>query len=67
MNQIKRGARISLDVSMRWDKTPEFATITAWHKSWGHDTATRPVGYHPVRFDDGGIVLMHESRFKVVQ
>ena len=22
-------------------------------------------GYHPVKFDDGGILMVHESRFKV--
>jgi hypothetical protein len=41
---------------------PERAKIARRTRKMGE----LPTGYHPVRFADGGSLLVHESRFRVI-
>jgi hypothetical protein len=41
---------------------PERAKITRRTREMGE----LPEGYHPVRFEDGGRLLVHESGFRVI-
>ena len=43
---------------------PEMATVIRWRKCSGPREAIP--GYHAVKFSDGGILLVHENRFRVI-
>jgi hypothetical protein len=55
---LKRGTRVAF-IGFDSD-ADDFGTVTAWHPSWGN--VDKPTGYVPVRFDCGGIVLVHSTR-----
>ena len=64
---MKPGTRIQFErlADLSGRKVTETATIRRWTKVMG----TRddlPAGYHPVRFEDGGSLMMHESNFTVL-
>lgn len=51
--------------TMSGEETWERAKIMRWNKSNGpRDSLT--AGWHPVRFADGGSMMIHESRMRVV-
>lgn len=52
--RLKRGTRVAFD-----GNPDDIGTVTSWHPSWGN--TDKPVGYVPVRFDNG-IALFHVSR-----
>jgi hypothetical protein len=51
---------IGLDFAPVWYP----AKIGRWHSSFRG--IEKPDGYHPVTYDDGGKLLVHESSFRVV-
>ena len=51
---------IGLDFAPVWYP----AKIGRWHSSFRG--SEKPDGYHPVTYDDGGKLLVHESSFRVV-
>lgn len=57
---IKRGTKVIVDGA-----APESARITNWHPTYGKREEIP--GYHPVKFDaDGAILMVHESRLTVM-
>lgn len=50
--------------------SPEKATIARWRKAYddggGPNMVRGNPGWHAVKFDDGGILMTHESRFRVI-
>ena len=58
-SHIKCGARVFFD-----GRENDAGYVTRWHASYGPRDAVP--GYVPVRFDDGGRVLVHESRLFMV-
>lgn len=60
---IKQGTRIQVS---GWD--------AAFNETWENARIARttprmkpiPDGFHPVKFDDGGVLMVHESRFRIV-
>lgn len=61
--KIKAGTRIEVrgfDFAMndRWEPA-RIARTMAYMQPL-------PAGYHPVKFSDGGVLLVHENRFRVV-
>lgn len=64
---IKTGTRI--EVFNAPSVGPELATIGRWTKANGsiknHVSPTNG-GWHVIRFDDGGKLLMHESGFRII-
>ena len=63
---LKRGTRIEMHGTPAFPGfpgvAPERATIAPWRKISG----PRMDGWHIVRFDDGGALCVHESRFRVI-
>lgn len=53
--------RIEMDGTISW----EAAKIAQWTARMG-PRSSLPVGYHPVRFNDGGILMVHRNCFRVV-
>jgi hypothetical protein len=45
---------------------PETAKIGRWIRSVMGLRSRAPAGYHPVRFADGGCLMVHESGFRVI-
>jgi hypothetical protein len=62
MNELKRGTRVKF-AGFDGD-ADDLGRVTAWHRSWGN--TDKPPQYVPVKFDGGGIVLVHVSRLTVV-
>ena len=64
---MKAGTKITFE-RLRADgrKVTETATIRKWTKVMG-SRDDLPAGYHPVRFEDGGTLMMHESSFTVLE
>ena len=55
---LKVGTRIELDGNI-----PEIAIIGRWNTTI---SGLRMEGWHIVKFDDGGALRIHESRFRVI-
>lgn len=63
--QLKTGTRIEVfGVSMNLEPVWIPAKIGRWPSSFRG--AEKPSGYHPVTYDDGGKLLVHESNFRVI-
>ena len=64
---MKPGTKIQFEriVDLSGRKVTETATIRRWTKAMGN-RSDLPSGYHPVRFSDGGSLMMHESTFTVL-
>lgn len=65
MTDIKTGTRIEVCVKGFAGDEWEAAQIAPWRKMMGPKTSL-PAGYYPVRFADGGCLMVHESGFRVV-
>lgn len=67
MQTLKAGTRIELHGTPACggfpSVPPEKATIGRWNTR--RNGPTNP-GWHLVRFDDGGQLIVHESRFRVI-
>ena len=66
MTNLKSGTRIELhgtpSIGGFPAVAPELATIVKGRKAWGEV----PDGYHRVKFVDGGILCVHETRFRII-
>lgn len=63
---LKAGTRVSMQVGGGiYPKKTECGRIARWSKVMGPREAL-PAGYHPVTFDTGGTLMVHESGFTVV-
>lgn len=63
---MKAGTRIEVrGWTMNGATTWESAVILRWTKRNGPKD-NLPSGYHPVQFADGGSLMVHESRMRVV-
>lgn len=63
--RMKAGTRIQVQGwGLDFQQTWESAKIGRWLKSMG-ERSSLPAGYHPVRFNDGGCLMVHESRIRV--
>ena len=65
---MKAGTKITFEhlADLNGRKVTETATIRKWTKVMG-SRDDLPAGYHPVRFEDGGTLMMHESSFTVLE
>jgi hypothetical protein len=67
---IKAGTRIELNGTPAMGGfpgvSPETAVIGQWRKSVSGPRDGRMAGYHVVKFADGGKLLVHETRFRVI-
>jgi len=66
---LKTGTRIEMHGTPAMGVAPEAATIARWGKVCGpiknHVSPTNG-GWHIVKFADGGMLCVHETRFRVV-
>lgn len=53
---FKRGTQVRVD-------NRELARVVSWHPVYGKREDIP--GYHPVKFSDGAILMVHESRMAV--
>ena len=61
---IKTGTRIELNGTPSLGVPPEMATIAKWGKKSG--PRENMLGWHIVKFNDGGSLMVHESRFRII-
>ena len=64
---MKAGTRIELLGTPAIGTWPAVAPEVAKIARIMPDMLPLPPGYHPVRFADGGCVLIHESRFVILE
>lgn len=67
---IRAGTRIELHGTPALGVPPEQATIARWRKANDDGSGVNHVrgnpGWHVVRFADGGGLMVHETRFRVI-
>ena len=62
---MKAGTPIKVrGISLDGTATYEDATIARWHASNGKKSEA-PAGYHPVKFNSGGKMMIHESNMVI--